>query len=122
MEGFSIASAPFEDWVLIKTEQFRQKVVEVLYVLVKGYESAGEHALAQQFALRWIEMEPWDEAVHRHMMRILAHKGHRSAALEESIALGQKTGERWFEAEAYRQEGELIALNNQIERLSKSII
>ena len=30
------------------------------------------------------------------------------AAIDEAIALGERTGERWFDAEAYRVKGELL--------------
>jgi DNA-binding SARP family transcriptional activator/predicted ATPase len=83
MEGFNIASAPFEEWVLLKSEQIRQRVMEGLRLLVSGYEGLGELDQALQYARRWVEYEPWNESAHRHIMRILFRQGQRNAALAQ---------------------------------------
>jgi predicted ATPase len=41
--------------------------------------------------------------------------------LEEAIALGERTGERWFEAEAYRVKGEFLARLGQNSPQSASL-
>ena len=81
LEGFYIASTPFEDWVLQKSEQYRKTVQEVLRRLVNGYETAGELSLANQCVRQLLELEPWDEEAHRQLMRILYAQGQRNAAL-----------------------------------------
>ena len=42
MEGFSIDSAPFEEWVLLKSEQVRQQALEALRRLAAAYQEIGE--------------------------------------------------------------------------------
>jgi DNA-binding SARP family transcriptional activator/predicted ATPase len=83
LEGFSIASAPFQEWALLKSEQIRQKVLEALRMLVSAYLEFGELDQALQHTRRWVELAPWDEVAHRYLMQICAHKGERSAALTQ---------------------------------------
>ncbi|MBE9473514.1 MAG: AAA family ATPase, partial [Chloroflexi bacterium] len=89
MEGFSIASAPFEEWALVKSEQIRQKMLQAVRYLVMGYEQSGELDKALHLARRWVELEPWEEAAHRSLMRILFGKGQRNAALVQYEACRQ---------------------------------
>jgi predicted ATPase/DNA-binding SARP family transcriptional activator len=90
MEGFSITSAPFEEWVLLKSEQFKQVLLQALRLLVAGYERLGELDQALNHARHWVELEPWEEAAHRHLMIIFMHKGQRNAALAQYEACCQQ--------------------------------
>jgi DNA-binding SARP family transcriptional activator len=83
MEGFSIASAPFEEWVLLKSGHIQHQLREALRLLVTGYQARAALDQSLQYARRWLELEPWDEAAHRHVMQIYAQKGQRSAALNQ---------------------------------------
>ena len=83
MEGFSIASAPFEEWVLLKSGQIRYRLLEALRLLVAGYQACDTLDQALHHARRWLELEPWDEVAHRQVMQIFAQKGQRSAALNQ---------------------------------------
>jgi DNA-binding SARP family transcriptional activator len=81
LEGLYVPSLPFEEWVLQKSAQFREMTLEVMRRLVQGYQAAGDLQRAEQHARRWLELEPWDEAAHRHLMQILFNQGQRNAAL-----------------------------------------
>lgn len=82
LEGFAIDdSAPYEEWIVIKREQFQRQVLIALRRLADYYEGLGEYEQAQQYALRWVELESWDEEGHQQLMRLLARTGQRSAAL-----------------------------------------
>jgi DNA-binding SARP family transcriptional activator len=83
LESFSIDSAPFEEWVLLKSEQIRQQVLEVLRRLVAAYLESGNLERALLHARRWVEVEPWDESAHRTLMRIFLLNRHRNAALAQ---------------------------------------
>jgi tetratricopeptide (TPR) repeat protein len=52
-----------------------------LRYLVASYEQRGQYDLAQNYARKQIEIEPWDELAHQQLMRSLALSGQRSAAL-----------------------------------------
>jgi ABC-type oligopeptide transport system substrate-binding subunit/DNA-binding SARP family transcriptional activator len=82
LEGFSLKDSPaFDDWSLLARERFRRQALLALSRLVEYYEGRGEHGQACDYARRQLELEPWDEEAHRHLMRLLALSGQRGAAL-----------------------------------------
>ena len=83
MEGFSIGSAPFEEWMLSTRERFRQQLLQTIRALVVAHELSGKYIAVLDYSRRWIELEPWDEDAHRHRMRILAGAGQRNSALAQ---------------------------------------
>lgn len=83
MEGFSIDSAPFEEWVLLKSGQIQHHLRDALRLLVAGYQACDALDQAMHHARHWLELEPWDEVAHRQMMQLFAQKGQRSAALNQ---------------------------------------
>ena len=83
LEGFSVADSPrFEEWALLKREQLCRRLVGALKALVVMHERCGEYNLAIQWARRQIEAEPWNERVHRKLMRLLVRTGERGAAVQ----------------------------------------
>jgi predicted ATPase len=81
---FSLAdSQAFEEWELMKRESLHQKGLEALEMLAAYHERRGEAELAGRYARRQIELDPWREEAHRHLMRLLARAGQRSAALSQ---------------------------------------
>lgn len=83
LEGFSVSSAPFEEWVLLNGEHIRQKALGAVRLLVGWYERTGDLSQALHHARFWLKLEPWDEGAHRAIIRILAQQGHRVAALAQ---------------------------------------
>ncbi len=79
----SVDSAPFEEWLVLKREALHQRAVEALANLARYHERWGDAARARQLLTRQIELEPWDETAHAHLMRLLAQAGQRSAALAQ---------------------------------------
>jgi predicted ATPase/DNA-binding SARP family transcriptional activator len=79
----AVDSAPFEEWLVVKREALHQRVVEALTHLAHYHERWGAEAQARQTLTRLIELEPWDEAAHVHLMRLLYRAGQRSAALAQ---------------------------------------
>lgn len=73
----------FDQWIATQAEDFRQKVIHYLDALARHYESVGSYQKAIDQVRRQIEVEPWHEAAHRRLMRLLAKNGHRSAALAQ---------------------------------------
>ena len=76
-------SVAFEEWVIVKREGLQRQVMEVFPHLVAYHEQHGEYQDACEFARRQVELEPWDEAAQRRLMRTLALNGQRSAALKQ---------------------------------------
>jgi len=84
LEGFSVGDSPaFEEWALFTREQIARQVSSALHGLATTYEQHGQYQQAQSCAWRQVELEPWDEAAHRQLMRTLALSGQRGAALAQ---------------------------------------
>lgn len=84
LEQFSIADSPaFEEWLLVKREQFHQQALQALIRLTSFHERRGHYAAALDAARRLVELEPWREEGHRMVMRLLAASGQRVAALKQ---------------------------------------
>ena len=84
LEGFSLPdSAGFEEWLLLKREQYRRQMLKFLHQLADYYMFIGDHEHAQIYAWKQVEMEPWLEEGYQQLMRALALGGHRSEALTQ---------------------------------------
>jgi predicted ATPase/WD40 repeat protein/DNA-binding SARP family transcriptional activator len=82
--GFAINdSAPFEEWRRITQEQLHLRALEALDQLIAAYETLGDDDQVRRYVARLLELEPWHEAAHRHLMRALARAGQRAAALAQ---------------------------------------
>jgi DNA-binding SARP family transcriptional activator len=78
---FPADCAAFEEWVLLTRERLHRRVLQALAHLAHYYERRGEHALAERYTRRQLDLDPWREPSHRQLMRVLASSGERSAAL-----------------------------------------
>jgi DNA-binding SARP family transcriptional activator/predicted ATPase len=84
LEGFSVGDSPaFEEWALFTREQMARQMSSALHRLAATYEGRGQYEQAQSYAWRQVELEPWDEAAHRRLMRTLALSGQRGGALAQ---------------------------------------
>jgi predicted ATPase len=84
LEGFSLRdSSAFGDWSLLVRERLQRQVLSALLLLSAAYERRGDLEQACACARRRIALEPWLEEAHRHLMRLLALSGQRSAALAQ---------------------------------------
>ena len=84
LEGFSLKdSSAFDDWLFLFRERLQHEALAVLYQLAEHYIQRGDFDKASHYALRQVELEPWQEEAHRQLMRLLALSGQRSAALAQ---------------------------------------
>jgi DNA-binding SARP family transcriptional activator len=83
LEGFSLDSIPFEEWMIVTRENFHWQALEVLSILSAYHANQGNYQEAIECARRQVELEPWREEAHRQWMRALALSGHRGAALTQ---------------------------------------
>jgi DNA-binding SARP family transcriptional activator len=83
LEGFAVASAPFEEWTLVMREHLRQKRLQAVRLLAMVHARSGDLEASSEYTERWLQIEPWEEAAHRHMMQLLALRGRRGAALAQ---------------------------------------
>jgi DNA-binding SARP family transcriptional activator len=84
LEDLSLAdSAAFEEWRVLRREHLQRLMLDALWRLVESYEGRGEHERALAYARRELELEPWDEAGQRQVMRLLALTGRHAEALAQ---------------------------------------
>jgi len=84
LKGFpSIESNLFEEWILLKREQYKVQAIETLCLITDHHEMRGEYRQAVPYARRQVELEPWLEEAHQQLMRLLALDGQRSAAFAQ---------------------------------------
>jgi DNA-binding SARP family transcriptional activator len=76
-------SEAFESWVALHRQCFQELVVNACTALVAHYEHQQNYQKAQQYVQRQLQLEPWNEAAHQTLMRILAQCGQRTAALKQ---------------------------------------
>jgi|SRR5579859_119284 len=74
-------SVPFEEWAQVKRESLRQRALTALAHQSAYHERHGHVEQATALARRQLELDPWHEAVHRQIMRLLAVSGERHKAL-----------------------------------------
>ncbi len=78
---FLPGSEAFDDWVVLKREALRRQALEALDQLASYHERRGETLQAEAHLRRQLAIDPWQEEVHRRLMRLLATRGQRSAAI-----------------------------------------
>lgn len=84
LEGILIGdSAEFEEWVVVRREGLHRRALTALDHLTRHHKRRRQHALAQKYALRQLELEPFREEAHRDLMQSLVASGQRSAALAQ---------------------------------------
>jgi DNA-binding SARP family transcriptional activator len=84
MQGFFLKDTePFEDWLRGRRERFRQEYALSLEQLAANYEQRGAWVQAINYARAWLELDEFDEAAHRAIMRVYAGMGDRSRAFRQ---------------------------------------
>ncbi len=84
LEGFTLKDCPaFDDWSLAVKEQLQVQASAAFSRLAELYEKDKAYEKAIGCARKRLALEPWQEDAHRHLMRLLAASGQRSAALAQ---------------------------------------
>jgi DNA-binding SARP family transcriptional activator len=83
LEGFSLKERAFEDWLRAARERLRSQAVTAMKVLLGHHVRRRATEAAAEIAVRLLALEPFDETVHRTLMRLYAESGRRSAALRQ---------------------------------------
>ncbi len=82
LQGFSLPdAATFEEWALVTRESLQRQALRALHHLVGFYEEQTAYEQALGFAYRQLELDPFQEAAHQQVMRLLAQSGQRNEAL-----------------------------------------
>jgi predicted ATPase/DNA-binding SARP family transcriptional activator len=84
LAGFTLDGSPaFDEWIRLEQEWLHLRVLDALEKLAAYHQRRGQIELAQKYAYRQIEMEPWRETAHRQLMHSLACAADYSAALAQ---------------------------------------
>lgn len=73
--------AQFEEWIQIEGQRLEQLALNILHALAECQMQRGSFHSAQDSVRRQIEIDPFREAAHRQLIRLLAIDGQRNAAL-----------------------------------------
>ena len=112
LEGFSVDSAPFQSWQSATREQLNREAMRAARALALAHAHGGNLSAATAATRRWLELEPWDEAAHRQLMRLLSLQGQRAAALAQFETCRQRLAQELGvepESETTRQYEEIRA-------------
>jgi len=94
LDGFSLPdSVAFDEWLLVRREQERERALAALRRLADFLEARGAWGQAATCARRLIALDPWREDAVRQLMRLLAWTGQRPAAIEQFSRLRQRLDE-----------------------------
>ena len=84
LSGFALKdSLAFDEWQAWQAEHFKRELREALKWLSSSHLERCEFSIALEYAQRWMQIEPEEEAAHCMLMRIFSANGQRSAALNQ---------------------------------------
>ena len=84
LEGLTVRDCPgFDEWCYNWRERLHASAAAALWQIGEYYDRIGQYEPAIQYARLRIELEPWQEEAHYHLMRLLALSGDRTAALAQ---------------------------------------
>ncbi|MEZ4709891.1 MAG: BTAD domain-containing putative transcriptional regulator [Caldilineaceae bacterium] len=84
LDGFFLdGCSAFEEWLLLTRERLHRQMIDALYKLGEHFAAQGDFVKAERYARRLLELDNLQEEAHCQLMRILARRGQRSAALQQ---------------------------------------
>jgi predicted ATPase/DNA-binding SARP family transcriptional activator len=84
LSGFFLPDAlQFEEWLVTRRERYHREMLQTLSALADAFEQSGDNKKAYRYARQQIDMEPWREAAHRQLMRLLVLEGERGKAIAQ---------------------------------------
>lgn len=83
VDGLSLRSAGFEEWLAGARARWRQRFSECALKLIGLASAAGDAEMAANAARRLLAVEPANEEAHRALMRLYGGMGRRAEALRQ---------------------------------------
>lgn len=83
LEGMNLADGPFADWSMIERTRLQARALDVFTRLLADRLEAGRTDAAIDMALRLLALDPLQEHVHRHLIRLYLQQGCRGLAVEQ---------------------------------------
>lgn len=91
LDGLEIdAGEAWDTWISTSRSETDRCAAKIFQRLAELRERTGEREAAHRLAQRWLEVDPWDEAAHRQVMRLLAADGARSQAIAHAARLAER--------------------------------
>ena len=82
LPGLSLADSPaFESWALVERTHLEQIINDTLARLAHSYETRQAYPQAIDYVRRELELDPWREAAHQQLLRLLTLNNQRHEAL-----------------------------------------
>lgn len=84
LAGFSLPECPdFEVWLQMRREAWHRDALALLEKIAQCHAVRQDFNAALPYALRCLELAPWDEDAHRRVMHLLAMNGQPGGALAQ---------------------------------------
>ena len=116
LQGFFLKEGnAFEEWMLLKREQYRDQYIARLYRLLEDHYTKDMLEDAEHFSKLIIAADPFDEKAHRFLMLIYEGQGSMHKALE----LYRKLVEQLWRELGIGPDQETTALYQQITSMKK---
>ncbi|MFN8489179.1 MAG: BTAD domain-containing putative transcriptional regulator [Caldilineaceae bacterium] len=113
LQGFFLNDcSAFEEWLLLTRERLHNQMLTALATLSTHFEEQQEYAKAERYARQWVALDNLEEQAHCSLMRLLALRGQRSAALSQYEQCRQLLAKEL----GVTPHAETIALHQQIQR------
>lgn len=81
LHSFQLSHNPaFDEWLLLTREAWQRQAKEVLTTLVSQAQQTSAWPEVVTYAQRYIQLEPWDEAMHRTLLTAWARSHQKAEA------------------------------------------
>ncbi|MDJ0754116.1 MAG: BTAD domain-containing putative transcriptional regulator [Ardenticatenaceae bacterium] len=84
MDGFTLSDCPdFDEWQFFQREKLQSVAQTALRRCAAHYETQKQFSTALPFVQRLLQLDPLEEATHRHLMKLYALAGQPGAAVRQ---------------------------------------
>jgi len=84
LQGLELDDAPdFSNWAQLRREQYHQRYLQALGMLVESHERGGDQHAAIECAEQWVAVAPLDDAAWHRLLRLLVRAGQLERAKRE---------------------------------------
>jgi DNA-binding SARP family transcriptional activator len=97
LEGLNVTEAPFEQWLSVERERFRELATDALTRLLAFHMNRSSSEAAIQIAVQLLALDPLQEEVHRCLMRLYASQ-ERWGAVQRQYRVCLETLRRELDA------------------------
>ncbi len=78
-----VDSVEFEQWLFLQQDILQRDLYRALFALAEHALMHQQWSVARQYIRRLLQLDPWNEAIERMLLRLLTHTEGRNTALQE---------------------------------------